>query len=142
MKSFNGLTAIRSCGLALAFTAGLGIAASSGALADSTGMTLPGGKAEAGVDKPAKYANRGVTTMSSKKWRYRYCDYVWVYPKNGMIRVAIENTDGSTLWYEGDSESASVYQQMMMRACSKSGAYYGIRFTNLNKGTWDAIVAY
>ncbi len=142
MTSVTGLKAIRSFGLALALTAGLAIAASSGAQADATGFTPAGSRASSDTDKPVKYSSRGVVNTSSKKWRYRYCDHVWAYPKNGSIRVEIENTDGSTLWYEGDTETASVYQEMMMRACSRSGAYYGIRFTDVSKGKWDAIVAY
>ncbi len=142
MTSVTGLKSARACGLALALMGGLAIAASDHALAEETGFTPAGSQEGAVTDKPAKYSNRGAVTSSSQGWRYRYCDYVWVYPKNGMIRVAIENTDGSTLWYEGDTERASVYQEMMMRACSKSGAYYGIRFTNVSKGKWDAIAAY
>lgn len=142
MSSVTGFAAVRSFGVALALAAGVAIAASSGALADDTGFTPAGSQADAATGKPAPYANRGAVNTASQGWRYRYCDYVWVYPKNGMIRVAIENTDGSSLWYEGDTERASVYQEMMMRACSKTGASYGIRFTNLNKGKWDAIAAY
>lgn len=140
IPSFN---AVRTGGLALALAFGLAGAAGNGALADTTGFTPSGSQAAgAAPDRPASFASRGAVPTSSKTWRYRYCDYVWVYPKNDVTRVEIVNKDDSTLWYEGDSETASVYQEMMMRACYRSGAYYGIRFTNVSKGKWDAIVAY
>jgi hypothetical protein len=139
VPDFNSL---RACGLAVLLAAGLGSAASTSARADVTGFTPSGSQAEAGAEKPGKQSSRGAVTSSSKGWRYKYCDYVWVSPRNGVMRVAIENRDGSTLWYDGDANSANIYQDMMMRACSRSGAYYGIRFTDINKGKWDAIAAY
>ncbi len=142
MKAVPNFNSLRACGLALLLAAGLGSAASTGARADVTGFTPAGREAGADAEKPGKQNSRGTVTSSSKGWRYKYCDYVWVYPKNGVMRVAIENRDGSTLWYDGDAASANVYQDMMMRACSRSGAYYGIRFTNISTGKWDAIVAY
>lgn len=142
MNAVFGIGALRSCALALVLTAGLGVAASGGARADSSGLTPPGSTAEAVPNKPAADTGRAAVANASKGWRYKYCNYVWVYPKNGKTIVAIENKDGSTLWYSGDTERPSVYQEMMMRACSKSGAYYGFRVYDGSTGAWDAVAAY
>lgn len=141
MKAVTNLNTFRSCVLALAVTAGLGVAASSGALADSSGLT-PAGSTTDASGKPAPDTGRAVVAGASKGWHYKYCNYVWVYPKNGKTFVAIENKDGSTLWYSGDTEKPSIYQEMMIRACAKSGAYYGFRVYNGSTGAWDAVAAY
>lgn len=120
---------LRSGVLALALTAGLGIAASSIAQADS-GFTPPSAS-------DARAAAPGISTG----WHDRYCRYVWSYPKNGKTFVEIYNDDGSSIWYSGDTEAPSVTQEMMMRACYRQGARYSFRVYN-NNGKWDALRAY
>lgn len=121
---------------------GVCIAASGLAWADSSGFAPGGYNAGSAQDKPASDTGRAVTMGLSKGWHYRYCDYVWVFPKNGSIVVSIENKDGSSLWYSGDTEKPSIYQEMMIRACSKKGAYYGFRVYDASTGAWNAVAAY
>ena len=130
MKAVSVYNFVRSAVLAVGLSAGLGIAASNGAFAGTTGFTASGGD-----------TSRAAAASISTGWHNRYCNYVWVYPKNATTVVEIVNDDGSKLWYSGDTESPSVYQEMLIRACSKGGARYQFRVYNTN-GKWDAIRAY
>lgn len=126
----------------LMLAAALCMAASGAALADSTGFAPGGYNPDSAPEKPARDTGRAVTMGLSKGWHYRYCDYVWVFPKNGNTIVSIENKDGSSLYYAGDTEKPSIYQEMLIRACSKRGAYYGFRVYDSSTGAWNAIAAY
>lgn len=130
MKVVSVYNFVRSSVLAVGLSAGLGVVASNGAFAGTTGFT-----------PSAADASLAAAPGISTGWHTRYCDYVWVYPKNGKTVVEIRNDNGSSLWYSGDTESPSVYQEMLIRACSKPGARYQFRVYNSN-GNWDAIRAY
>lgn len=130
MKAVSVSSIVRSSALAVALSASLGVAASTGALADATGFT-----------PPATDAARAAEPRIATGWHTRYCDYVWAYQKNGATVVEIVNDNGSKLWYSGDTEKPSVYQEMLIRACYKPGARYQFRVYNSN-GNWDAVRAY
>ena len=82
------------------------------------------------------------TARAVKGWNYFYCDSVWTYRKNGYHYVEIRNKDGTYYYSYESTNKPTVTQETMLRACSVSGARYGLRITNVSTGAWDSIVGY
>lgn len=74
-------------------------------------------------------------------WNYFTCQGV-VWAKEGKYnKIYIMNDDESFFYAGTTSNSPSIEQEILMRACLKSGDEYAVYITNTSRRTWNSVAA-